>query len=87
MGRVYASLLVRHRDSTETDCIDKLRSVPPRSCSEDVVTDPTSRPFPDRPPTPRWLKLLVVVGVLILLAVVAVTLLTGASHGPGMHGG
>lgn len=51
------------------------------------MTDPSSRPIPDRPPTPRWLKLLLVAGVLILLVVVAVTLLTGVSHGPGMHGG
>lgn len=52
------------------------------------MTEPTSRPVPDRPPsTPRWLKLLLVAGVLILLVVVAVTLLTGVSHGPAMHGG
>ena len=41
----------------------------------------------DRPFTPRWLKLLVGVGLLILIVVVVVTLLTGVSHGPGMHGG
>ena len=51
------------------------------------MTDPTPRPISGRPPTPRWLKLLLVVGVAILLVAVAVTLLTGSSHGPGMHGG
>jgi len=51
------------------------------------VTDHTSRPVPDGPPTPRWLKLLLVGGVLVLLALIAVTVLTGVSHGPGMHTG
>ena len=49
--------------------------------------DPTSNPVSDRPPTPRWLKILVAAGLLILAVVIVVTLLTGVSHGPGMHGG
>lgn len=51
------------------------------------MTDPHSRPVSDRPPTPRWLQVLAAAGVVILIVVIVVTLLTGVSHGPGMHGG
>lgn len=52
-----------------------------------LVTVQTSRPVSDRPPTPRWLKVLVIAGLLILITVIVVTLLTGVSHEPGTHGG
>lgn len=51
------------------------------------MADRSSRPISDRPPTPRWLKLLVGVGLLIVVVVIVVSLLTGVSHGPGLHGG
>jgi hypothetical protein len=39
-----------------------------------------------RPPTPMWVKVLAVVGLALVL-VLLVGLVTGVSHGPGMHGG
>jgi hypothetical protein len=41
-------------------------------------------PNPQRPRTPRWVLAFGVVA-LILLIVIAVQLLLGVQHGPGMH--
>ena len=45
--------------------------------------DPRS---PGPPPLPGWLKVLVAVGLLLLLAVAVLTVFGGVSHGPWMHG-
>jgi hypothetical protein len=39
-----------------------------------------------RPPTPVWVKVIAIVGLVIVLVFV-IGLLTGLNHGPGMHGG
>jgi hypothetical protein len=39
-----------------------------------------------RPPTPVWVKVIGIVGLVIVLVIV-IGLLTGVNHGPGMHGG
>jgi hypothetical protein len=42
---------------------------------------------PSGPPgTPRWVKLLGVVGLIAVLLVAAVVAFGGGQHGPGMHG-
>jgi hypothetical protein len=39
-----------------------------------------------RPPTPVWVKVIGIVG-LVIVVVLVVGLLLGVNHGPGMHGG
>lgn len=51
-----------------------------------MAGDTPERDIPRRPPTPRWVKAIAIVG-LILILILAVGLLTGMSHGPGVHGG
>jgi len=38
-----------------------------------------------RPPTPGWVKLLALAGVVIVVLVLTVVLLGGGAHGPGRH--
>ncbi len=52
----------------------------------DVTEETPGDSMARRPPTPRWVKAIVIIG-LVLLLVLLVGLLTGVSHGPGMHGG
>ncbi|MBI4591459.1 MAG: hypothetical protein HY725_21745 [Candidatus Rokubacteria bacterium] len=56
------------------------------------MADPT--PNPDtgddtrvRPPTPRWVKVFGIIGIVVVLLVVAVLLFGGGpgGHGPGRH--
>lgn len=49
------------------------------------MTDPY-RPTDDAPGMPRWVKVFVAV-VALLVLVVALMLLLGSDHGPGMHAG
>ena len=61
------------------------------------MTDPNRLSFPDSggglagpdherpPPTPRWVKLLAVVGAVIIAIVLTAILLSGGAHGPGRH--
>lgn len=39
----------------------------------------------DRPATPRWVKLLGVGAVVLILVAIAVVLVGGGQHGPGLH--
>ncbi|HSX67410.1 hypothetical protein [Nocardioides sp.] len=38
------------------------------------------------PPTPAWVKALIVVLAVLVVAAIAHFLLGGGGHGPGMHG-
>lgn len=49
------------------------------------MADP-STPSGSKPPRPRWVKVSIIVGVLVLLVVIlALTGVLGAQHGPGRH--
>jgi uncharacterized cupredoxin-like copper-binding protein len=48
----------------------------------DQSSDPAT---PARPSTPRWVKLLGIAALGIVAVVAAVMVLSGGSHGPGMH--
>ncbi|MBA2383013.1 MAG: hypothetical protein H0V73_12965 [Chloroflexi bacterium] len=52
-----------------------------------MAGDTPERDIPRRPPTPRWVKAIAIVALLIFILVLVVGLLGGMSHGPGMHGG
>lgn len=48
--------------------------------------DPTTGKAPHgHPGLPRWAKMLAFGAVVVVIAVVAVMLLAGGEHGPGMH--
>lgn len=49
----------------------------------DARADRSPRPHPG---LPRWAKLLAWGAVVVLLVLVAVMLIVGGEHGPGMHG-
>jgi hypothetical protein len=57
---------------------------PPAETTGADGDDRGTRPNPQRPGTPRWVLAFGVVA-LILLIVIAVQLLLGVQHGPGMH--
>lgn len=38
-----------------------------------------------RPGTPRWVKALAIIGIVLVLLFIAVQLATGGDHGPGRH--
>lgn len=42
--------------------------------------------YSERPGLPRWVKVSGAVVVLLVLALIAVLLMTGGQHGPGRHG-
>lgn len=51
------------------------------------TSDPTAGKAPrEHPGLPRWVKLLAIGIVAAVIVVVAVMLLAGGQHGPGMHG-
>jgi uncharacterized cupredoxin-like copper-binding protein len=52
------------------------------------MTDPTPGPVVARPPgTPRWVKALGLILVAAVAIAIAVMLIRGGQHGPGMHSG
>ena len=44
-------------------------------------------PTPDRPVTPRWVKLFAIAALMIVAVVVIAMLAGGSEHGPGRHTG
>jgi hypothetical protein len=52
------------------------------------MADPSPAPaIPQRPGTPRWVKVIGIVLLGVLLLALAVTVIGGGQHGPGMHSG
>jgi hypothetical protein len=52
------------------------------------MTDPSPDPaVPQRPGTPRWVKVIGIVLVGVVLLALAVMVVGGGQHGPGMHTG
>jgi hypothetical protein len=52
------------------------------------MADPSPDPaIPQRPGTPRWVKVIGIVLLAVLLLALAVTVIGGGQHGPGMHTG
>jgi hypothetical protein len=54
--------------------------------TEDAPDRRADRNAEDHPGLPRWVRLLAIGGVVALVVLVAVALLVGGDHGPGMHG-
>lgn len=52
----------------------------------DSITEATDAPGPPHEPRPRWVKIVVMVGVLLVLTAVGVAL-AGGDHSPGRHVG
>jgi hypothetical protein len=92
----YVTSAYEQNVSTETLCLDKLRSSPEADAPEaDDMAEQPHRPDTDPlnrgrggdlpPPMPRWVWVsAIVVGALIAVAVV-VMLISGGQHGPGLH--
>ena len=51
----------------------------------DETQEPTPTPH-HAPGMPRWVKVFIAVGI-VLIALLVVTQLAGGDHGPGRHGG
>jgi hypothetical protein len=48
------------------------------------MTNETGHPQSDPPTTPRWVKVLLIVAILVV-AVLTIMAIAGGEHGPGRH--